>query len=83
MKIETKDYHWTCGEPGCCDEYGTILYIDGKEVEDRRFGDAGDAYRYILEELQGHEIDYIYEDDEPEFMGDGTFADSSLEGDYE
>jgi hypothetical protein len=79
MKIETKDYYWTCGEPGCCSEYGTILYIDGKEVEDRRFMDAGDAYRYILEELQGHEIDYIYED-EPDFMGDGTFADLDLEG---
>ena len=66
MKIETKDYHWTCGEPGCCDEYGTILYIDGKEVEDRRFSDSGDAYRYILEELQGHEVDYIYDEGENE-----------------
>ena len=63
MKIETKDYHWECGD-GCCTEYGTILYIDGKEVEDRRFMNAGDAYRYILEELQGHEIDYLYDDDE-------------------
>jgi hypothetical protein len=64
MKIVTKDYHWTCGEPGCCDEYGTILYIDDKEVEDRRFGNDGDAYRYILEELLGHEVDYLDEDDE-------------------
>jgi len=64
MKIVTKDYHWTCGEPGCCDEYGTILYIDDKEVEDRRFGNDGGAYRYILEELLGHEVDYLDEDDE-------------------
>jgi len=77
MKIVTKDYYWTCGA-GCCTEWGTILYIDGKEVEDRRFMDAGDAYRYILEELQGHDVDCIYED-EPEFMGDGTFADLDLE----
>jgi len=64
MKIVMKDYHWICGEPGCCTEYGTILYIDGKEVEDRRFGNEADAYRYVLEELLGHEVDYIYEDDE-------------------
>jgi hypothetical protein len=64
MKIETKDYYWTCGEPGCCSEYGVILYIDGKEVEDRRFSSDADAYRYILEEIQGHEIDYIHEEDQ-------------------
>jgi hypothetical protein len=63
MKIETKDYSWSCADE-CCHEWGTILYLDGKEVEDRRFSDVGDAYRYILEELQGHEIDYIYEDEE-------------------
>lgn len=66
MKIETKDYYWECGEPGCCSEYGTILYIDGVEVSDRRFGDTSDAYRYILEELQGHGVDYIYEEGENE-----------------
>ena len=78
MKIVTKDYHWECGD-GCCTEWGTILFLDGKEVEDRRFMDAEDAYRYVLEELLNHEVDMIY--DEPEFMGDGTFADSNLEGD--
>ena len=64
MKIETKDYYWECGEPGCCSEWGTILYIDGKEVSGRRFGSDSDAYIYILEELLGHEVDYIYEEDE-------------------
>jgi hypothetical protein len=64
MKIETKDYYWECGEPGCCSEYGTILYIDGKQVTDRSFSSECDAYRYILEELLGHEIGYI--DDEEE-----------------
>ena len=63
MKIETKEYHWTCGEPSCCDEYGVFLYIDGKEVEDRRFSDTWDAYRYVLEEVLGHEVDYIDSDD--------------------
>jgi alanyl-tRNA synthetase len=62
MKIETKDYYWECGD-GCCSEYGTILFIDGKEIEDRRFGDTRDAYLYVLEEMLGHEVDYIYEDE--------------------
>jgi len=66
MKIETKEYHWACGEPGCCDEYGVILYIDGKEVEDHRFGDTADAYRHVLEEIQGNIVDYIYEDTDEE-----------------
>lgn len=34
MKIETKDYQYSCGEPGCCDESGVILYVDGVEIED-------------------------------------------------
>jgi hypothetical protein len=59
MKIETKEYYWECGEPGCCSEWGTILYIDGKEVTDRRFGSDADAYQYVLEEVLGHEVDYI------------------------
>lgn len=59
MKIETKDYYWTCGEPGCCDESGVILYVDGVELTDLRFATDADAYRYILEELQGHTVDYI------------------------
>ena len=62
MKIETKEYYWECGEPGCCTEWGVILYINGEEVTDRRFSDTSDAYRYILEEIQGHEVDYIYEE---------------------
>lgn len=61
MKIETKEFAWECGD-GCCTEWYTILYLNGKEVENRRFTDEGDAYRYILEELQGHEVYCIDED---------------------
>jgi hypothetical protein len=64
MKIETKDYYWECGEPGCCSEWGTILYIDGKEVSDRRFSSDSDAYRYVLEEILNHEVDCIYDDEQ-------------------
>jgi hypothetical protein len=62
MKIETKEYFYECGD-GCCTEYSTILYIDGKEVEDHRFGSDADAYRYVLEEVLGHEVDYIDAED--------------------
>ena len=63
MKIETKEYFWECGD-GCCTEYSTILYIDGKEVEDRRFCGNWEAYQYVLEEVLGHEVDEIYDEDE-------------------
>lgn len=63
MKIETKDYQWDCGD-GCCTESGTILYIDGKEVEDQQFMNAEQAYLYVLEELLDHDVDIIYEEDE-------------------
>ena len=61
MKIVTKDYHWECGD-GCCKEWGTILYIDGKKIEDRQFMDSEDAYRYVLEELLNHEVDMIHDE---------------------
>lgn len=60
MKIQTKDYFWECGD-GCCTQYGTYLYIDGKLLEDREFSSSGDAYLYILQEVLGHEIDELYE----------------------
>jgi hypothetical protein len=63
MIFETKEYHYSCGEPQCCDEYGVILYIDGKEVEDRVFGSVQEAYQYIIEDVLGHEA-YQLEDDE-------------------
>jgi hypothetical protein len=63
MRIETKDYSYQCGD-GCCYEYGTILYIDGKQITDRRFSCEAEAYLYILQDVLGHQVDYI--DDEEE-----------------
>lgn len=63
MKIETEEYMWECGD-GCCTQYGTYLYIDGKKLEDREFSSSGDAYLYVLEEMLGHEVDFIYNEDE-------------------
>jgi hypothetical protein len=59
MKIETKEYFYQCGEPGCCSEYGVILYINGKQVTDRSFATEGDAYEYVLTNVLGHEVDFI------------------------
>lgn len=60
MQIKTKEYHYTCGEPNCCDEWGVILYIDGAEITDRRFSSDAEAYEYVLVELLGHTVDIIY-----------------------
>lgn len=30
-KIVIQDYHYSCSD-GCCDEYGSNLYVNGKEV---------------------------------------------------
>jgi len=57
MKITLKHYHWTCGEPGCCDEYGVNLFIDGEEIKERTFCDSWEAYEYVLKEILGHEIE--------------------------
>lgn len=63
MKIETEEYMWECGD-GCCTQYGTYLYIDGKKLEDREFSDPTDAYLYVLQEILGHQVDFIYNEDE-------------------
>lgn len=55
MIVATKDWSHTCGG-GCCFSYGTTLYIDNKEVEDRTFFSHEDALCYVLEELLGVEV---------------------------
>lgn len=63
MKIETQDYSYSCGD-GCCYNYGTILFIDGKQIENREFSSSGDAYEYVLTEILGYEVDYMEGDHE-------------------
>lgn len=57
MKIETEETSWECGD-GCCSRYDTILYIDGKAI-DQLFSCEREAYEYVLTELLGHEVDFI------------------------
>lgn len=54
--IETEDYYWTCGD-GCCDNYGTNLYIDGVLVEDETFADSFWAVVGALKRL-GHDFEF-------------------------
>jgi hypothetical protein len=28
-KITFQDWHYSCGEPGCCDDYGTRISVNG------------------------------------------------------
>jgi len=63
VKIETQDWSYTCGD-GCCYNYGTTLYIDEKEIEDRTFSSCGDAYEYVLTELLKCEVDVMQSDHE-------------------
>lgn len=58
MLIETQDYQYSCGD-GCCLNWGTILFIDGKRVEGREFSGSSDAYEYVLTVLLGHDVDYM------------------------
>lgn len=32
VKIELRNWHYQCGD-GCCDNYGTYLYLNGKQLE--------------------------------------------------
>lgn len=56
MRIETQESFWQCGDK-CCTEYGTVLYIDGRLVEDCEFSNEAQALRYVLEKVLGHEVD--------------------------
>lgn len=31
LKIQLKEYSWTCGD-GCCTDYGTITKVNGTEL---------------------------------------------------
>jgi hypothetical protein len=47
--IELNDYHYTCGD-GCCDNYGTVIKVDGEELEGRNT-DAGAILKEVLTHL--------------------------------
>lgn len=63
MKIETQDYSYSCGD-GCCFNYGTILFIDGVQLDGMEFTGSADAFEYVLTQILGHEVDCLDGDHE-------------------
>ena len=56
IKIELKDYSYTCGD-GCCDMYGTVTTVNGERLECEN-SDTATIIQIILEYL-GHEVEVI------------------------
>lgn len=50
--IEWEEWHHKCAD-GCCDRYGIEVWVDGRSIGSREFGDAGGAMEMLLEYL-GH-----------------------------
>lgn len=62
LKIKLESWHYQCGD-GCCDNYGTNLYLNGKQLEhpipETNNGylgeDVSTALQAVLKEL-GYEV---------------------------
>jgi len=57
LKIELDNYSYTCGEPGCCDNYGTKVKVNGFELELHNT-DSGTIVKQILSHL-GYNVEVI------------------------
>lgn len=60
--IRVTDWHRSCGEPRCCDEYGTTLLINDVHVTDNYEGYPSDV-QAILKAV-GIESEIEYGEDE-------------------
>ena len=63
IKIELQDYHYQCADR-CCDEYGQLIYVNGKELNTTNADNSEVALKEVLTHL-GYEveIDYRYDDE--------------------
>jgi hypothetical protein len=48
LLIEYEEWHHTCAD-GCCDRWGIEVWVDGKSIGSREFGDAGSVLELFLE----------------------------------
>lgn len=55
FKVEWQEWHEQCGD-GCCDRYGIEVWVDGKSIGSKQFGDTGDAIEMLMEHL-GHQVE--------------------------
>ena len=67
IKIKFEEWHYQCGD-GCCDSYGTYLYLNGKklehpnpEIHDNGYlgEDVQTALEAVLKEL-GYKVEFDY-----------------------
>lgn len=47
LKIEIKDWHYQCGD-GCCDNYGTDIYLNGELVDTVESDDLENVLEKVL-----------------------------------
>jgi len=68
VKIKLEEWQYQCGD-GCCDNYGTYLYVNGKKLEhpnpeiyDNGYlgQDVSTALEAVLKEL-GYEVEIEYD----------------------
>ena len=55
FKVEWREWHNKCAD-GCCDEYGIEVFVDGRSIGSKQFGDTGDAIEMLMEHL-GHSVE--------------------------
>jgi len=55
LNIELKNWHYQCGD-GCCDLYGTDIYLNGEKLDEQNADDSRNALKAVLEKL-GYEVD--------------------------
>jgi len=46
VKLHVEDWHWTCGD-GCCDDWGTDIFIDGKRLDLSYGADVEDVEKVL------------------------------------
>jgi hypothetical protein len=62
--IVIRDWQYSCGEPGCCDEYGTDVIINGGEPIEFGWNDIDAAkLGHVLDAL-GVEYEIRHDDDD-------------------
>lgn len=54
--IEFEDWHHQCGD-GCCDMYGTDIYLNGEKLDEMFAEDSKNALKAVLEKL-GYEVEF-------------------------
>lgn len=63
-KVVIQDYHYSCSD-GCCDEYGSHVYVNGKEVGSYSDGIDANVLEDVLKELGIQaEVEHEYDNED-------------------